>query len=218
MLAMLAEKATPSLGFDTATRITADLARTFRAQGWVWCARYLHRSTAVDGLNSTLSQRELDDILGAGLALMPIQLGNSKLVASEAEGTQKGSSASANARTLGIPAGVTLWCDLEWNGAAPSSDADVLAYLNAWAKPIVEAGYRPGLYVGPNVPLTGEQLFHDLPQFRHYWKAASKVPWVEKRGFQVMQSLRLKTNDVDVDADVIVYDAKGDRPFWVVAG
>ena len=164
----------------------------------------------------TLSKQELADLLAAGLAVIPVQLGDAKLVPSAAEGTNVGRAAAQNAATLGFPQGVTVWCDLEWADEPQGDDQAVVDYANAWAAPVVAAGYDAGLYVGPNVPLTGTQLYA-LPQFSHYWKAASKTPWVATRGFQIIQSLTLTTNGIAIDADVICFDAKGGRPTWYVA-
>lgn len=217
---MLAKKASPALGFDTVATLTSDLARAFAQQGYVWCARYLHRNVAVDGQHGTLSPQELNDILAAGLALIPVQLGSNTLVPSSSEGTTIGQAAAANAKTLEIPGGVTLWCDVEWSPTSiPKSDDAVIAYVEAWADAVLDAGYSAGLYVGPNMPLNGDQLY-SISGITHYWKSAGRVPWVSNRGFQIVQSLYLTdgaSNGISIDADVIAYDAKGDLPVWVSA-
>lgn len=219
---MLAKKASPALGFDTVATLTADLARAFAQQGYVWCARYLHRSVAVDGLHGTLGPQELSDILAAGLALVPVQLGSNSLVPTSSEGTNIGRAAAANAKTLEIPAGVTLWCDVEWAPSSVPTNADsVIAYIQAWAYAVIDAGYSAGLYVGPNMPLNGDQLYK-LGGIKHYWKSAARVPWVSTRGFQIVQSLHFSDcvggHGISIDADVIAYDAKGELPVWVSAG
>lgn len=134
----------------------------------------------------------------AGLAVVPVQLGSN---------------------TLAIPTGVTLWCDIEWvPSAIPTNDDALIAYVEAWADAVIDGGYSAGLYVGPNTPLSGSQLY-SISGIKHYWKSASRVPWVSTRGFQIMQSLYLtdnvSSNGITIDADVIAYDAKGELPVWV---
>lgn len=216
---MPAKTASASLGFDTASLVTASIAAAFREQGWMWCARYLRRDVHVNEVPDTgggavsLSMQELSSLLAAGLAVVPVQFGDAKLVPSASKGTSIGTAAATNAQTLGFPAGVTVWCDLEWGANPPTDTQAVIDYVNAWAVPVAAAGYAPGLYVGPNVPLSGTQLY-SLPKFAHYWKAASHTPWVANRGFQIIQGLTLTTNGISIDSDMICFDAKGDRPIW----
>jgi hypothetical protein len=218
---MPAITASASLGFDTASLVTAATAAAFREQGWIWCARYLRRDVHVNDVPDTsggvvsLSKQELANLLSAGLAVIPVQLGDASLVPSAALGTEVGDAAARNAQTLGFPCGVTVWCDLEWGAAAPPDPQAVLDYLDAWATPVAAAGYGPGLYVGPNVPLSAQQLY-SLPRFANYWKAASHTPWVANRGFQIIQGLTQQTNDIAIDADMICFDAMGSRPTWYV--
>ncbi|MFV8755969.1 glycoside hydrolase domain-containing protein [Nannocystaceae bacterium ST9] len=203
--------------------MTAATAAAFRSQGWVWCARYLRRDVHVNDVPDTgggvvtLSKQELANLLAAGLAVVPVQLGDAKLVPTAAAGNSVGTAAAQNARTLGFPVGVTIWCDLEWAANPPTDTQAVIDYVNAWAAPVVAGGYGAGLYVGPNVPLSGAQLYA-LPKFSHYWKAASVTPWVETRGFQIVQSLTLNANGIAIDADVVCIDGKGGRPTWYVGG
>ena len=124
-----------------------------------------------------------------------------------------GANAAFNARALGAPSSVTLWCDVEWSSAsAPTDPQPVLDYINAWAAQVVAGGYRAGLYVGPNVPVDGKSLYYDLPKITGYWKAASKTSWVAERGFQIIQGLSFTTAEgLDIDPDMAAYDGRGDR-------
>ena len=207
-------RAPAGLGFDTSTVVTEATAHALREQGYRFCARYLHRSAQVDPTpqGGALSVSEAQTILAAGLGLIPVQYGDATLAPSAASGAQVGAAAASNAAGLGFPPGVTVWCDVEWKAeAAPKDSAGTIAYVNAWADAVAAAGYRAGLYVGPNIPLSSTELYRSLPGIRHYWKAASAVPWVETRGFQLVQSLSLTSAGLYLDADVACYDGLGDR-------
>jgi hypothetical protein len=108
------------LGCDTASVVTDEIARALVAQGYRVCARYLHRSKQVDHTpnGSALSVAELQTLLGAGLGVVPVQFGSSSLVPSSSQGQSAGEAAAFNADGLGFPAGVTVWCDIEWRGGA----------------------------------------------------------------------------------------------------
>jgi hypothetical protein len=210
--------ATRCLGFDADTCISAAQAQSFYAAGYRFCARYLARTALpqppVHG-GSNLSVAEAQDLLRAKLALVLVQHADDALVPDASTGALAGEAAAKNAQGLGFPSGMTLWCDLEWASrpSLPAADA-VTDYLNAWAAAVKSGGFVPGLYVGPNQPLSGEQL-HQLPGFAHYWKSASAVPWVAMRGFQMVQGLPVTVQNVEVDPDLIVLDAFGEGFTWL---
>jgi hypothetical protein len=86
-------------------------------------------------------------------------------------GEQDGTNAANNALAVGFPPGVNVWCDLE--GVNSSSTAqDVIDYCNSWYDAFSAAGYAPGLYVGANAVLTGDQLCYDL-LFQHDCQSCS---------------------------------------------
>lgn len=199
-----------ALGFDTNTVLTAETASTLRSQGYVFCMRYVGLQAEGAG---DLSRNEAESILTAGLLLGIVQHAT-KSQLDGSLGTYNGKNAATNAANVGTPAGVTLWCDLE--GTNSTSSENTIAYVNAWASAVTGAGFVPGLYVGPNSGLSASQLYHSLT-IAHYWKAASKVPWVDERGFQMLQGLSVATSaGVQIDPDIACYDAKGDR-FTLVA-
>ncbi|MCA9685183.1 MAG: DUF1906 domain-containing protein [Myxococcales bacterium] len=207
------------LGFDTASYVDLDKAKAMRAAGYAFVARYLRRDQHVNqnpdlsGGAVSLSVLELRQLLAADLQVSLVQFGDGKLVPSAEQGTTVGAAAAANARALGAPSSVTLWCDVEWSsGAAPTEPQPVLDYINAWAAQVVAGGYRAGLYVGPNVPVDGKSLYYDLPKITGYWKAASKTSWVAERGFQIIQGLSFTTAEgLNIDPDMAAYDGRGDR-------
>ncbi len=199
-------------GFDCDALLSADLARQFFSQGYKFCLRYLSRALAAQNL----SVQEATDILNSGLALMPVQHARSPGWSPDASlGQADGQEASANAKAIGFPGGVSLWCDLE--GVHPAAQArDVVDYARAWYHQVHAAGYSPGLYVGAGTFLSGQQLF-DLP-FRHYWRSSSHVPDIPKRGYQLLQlSPSIQLNGISIDLDVPLPDHQGDSARWLQA-
>jgi hypothetical protein len=199
-----------TLGFDTDSVVSLSAATAMVAQGYKFCARYLNRTKQFDQLptSGALSVSEAQALLAAGLALTPVQFGDHALVPSAGLGTSVGEAAAYNAAGLGFPPGVVIWCDIEFS-AKPTSSQATIAYINAWAQAVAEQKYLPGLYVGPNIPLTSDEL-HALPQIASYWKAASAVPWVSVRGFQIIQGLSFEVAGLNIDADMACYDNRND--------
>ena len=132
-------------GFDTDTKLTASSASAFAAAGFRFAIRYLTRDAPE--ADTDLTRSEALDILDAGLALMAVQhVAPSGWVPSASLGAEYGAYAAANARSVGLPYGVSVWLDLE--GVAEGTPTiDVIAYCNAWYDPVAAAGYVPGLYV-----------------------------------------------------------------------
>ena len=80
---------------------------------------------------------------------------------------------------------------------------------------VANAGYLPGVYVGANQPLSGDDLYWRL-RVTNYWKSASTVPDIPYRGYQMVQALAPSPVDgVAVDRDVILADNFGGVPAWL---
>ena len=198
-------------GFDCDTTLSADLARQFFTQGYKFCLRYLSKGQVS---SQDLTLQEATGILSSGLALMPVQHAPKQgWFAHRALGQQHGQEASANAKTIGFPDSVNLWCDLE--GVSSSAQAqDVIDYCEAWHEAVSAAGYIPGLYVGADALLNGRQLY-DLP-FGHYWRSQSRVPDIPHRGYQLIQlGPSVQINGVWVDLDVALNDSQGGAAHWL---
>lgn len=200
-------------GFDCDAVLSAALAQQFFSQGYRFCLRYLAHAQA--SLN--LSTQEATDVLNSGLALMPVQhVRAAGWSPDQALGQQDGQAVALTAQTIGFPAGVNLWCDLE-EVSVGTKPQDVIAYCKAWHLAVSAAGYSPGLYVGAGTLLTGQQLF-DLP-FQHYWRSSSSVPDLPSRGYQLIQfSPTIQLNGISVDLDVALPDSRGDSARWMRAG
>jgi hypothetical protein len=203
-------------GFDADEKITPQAAAAFYAYGYRFCLRYVGRvrSNAKD-----LKRAEAEGLLAAGLGLMPVQH-----VASETawtptpeKGVSYGAFAAAEAARIGIPPGVTIWCDLE--GVKVGTDpAEVIEYCNEWHSAVAGAAFVPGLYVGWRAGLNATQLYHDL-RFTHYWAAynlnADRAP--ATRGVQMRQAVRKAADKVPgynflFQTDRVLADALGGRP------
>lgn len=168
----------------------------------------------------SVTSAEIDQILAAGLAFMPVTFGmkhGTPLTA--ALGSTYGANTVRQAQAVGIPQGCTVWLDLEDCTGAP---ADVEAFVNSWCAPVKAAGFVPGLYVGAGDVLSGTELYA-LAVVR-YWQSLSKE--VDSRGqiaepscgWSMIQLFDSQTREgVFVDVDVVQKDYKGRVPSWVVA-
>jgi hypothetical protein len=210
------EPAPPGVhGFDTNTVLTQDTADAFRQQGFQFCLRYLSRSTP--GAGGDLSRTEAEAILAGGLALMAVQhVLKRGWVPSQSLGEQYGAAAVSNGQAAGLPPGITLWLDLEGIRSGVQ-DQDVIAYCNSWFDAVAAVGYQPGVYVGSECVLTGEQLFWRL-RTTHYWRSGSQVPEIPQRGYQLIQRITSGpdlVNQIEVDRDLTVTDDLGGTVTWL---
>ncbi|MFL5523093.1 MAG: glycoside hydrolase domain-containing protein [Gemmatimonadaceae bacterium] len=203
-------------GFDTAERVTPSVAAAFRRAGYRFCIRYVRRDKPH---TSALSAGEARSLLNAGIGLMLVQYveSDTSWIPSGVKGAKNGAVAASEAESLGVPWGVTVWCDLE--GVAPgTSSRKVIDYCNRWHSAVTGAGYVAGLYVGYHAGLTATQLYRAL-RFTHYWSAynlnADQFPAV--RGVQMRQSVPTRSElasgaGLAFQVDKIRADRLGGRP------
>jgi hypothetical protein len=206
------ESATPSVpGFDSDTVISAQCAQQCFALGYKFCFRYLSLGPQGTG---DLDSQEAINILNAGLALMPVQhVRTSGWSPNQSLGQEDGLNAATNAKGIGFPAGINVWCDLEGVNRSVQPQ-DVIEYCEAWHQVVNSAGYVPGLYVGAGAILTGQQLF-DL-SFQHYWRSQSNVPDIPSRSYQIVQLLpSVAVNGIGVDVDITQKDKLGGQAQWL---
>lgn len=203
-------------GFDTAETVTQSAAAAFRRHGYRFCVRYVRRDKPHA---SALSPKEAKYLIAAGIGLMLVQYVESDTawIPSAVKGTKNGEIAASESEKLGVPWGVTVWCDLE--GVRPGTPAQkVVDYCNRWHAAVSSAGYVPGVYVGYRAGLSRMQLYRSL-RFTHYWGAynlnLNQYPAV--RGLQMKQSVRRQRDAVpnagiSYQVDKISADALGGRP------
>ena len=200
------------VGFDTIAKLTGPTAQGLVSAGLSFAGRYVALGMPGPG---DLDASELEEITDAGLGVMAIQYARIRGWSAE----------SGRAAARPPPATRSAWayrprdgrCDLE--GRISGAEA-AISYLASWHAAATEAGLsEPGLYVGAGVPLTSDQLFHDLP-FRRYWRSLSQVPNVDVRGYQLLQLFPddVTVAGVRVDLDVVQSDYLQNRPVWVVRG
>jgi len=201
-------------GFDVDQRVGPQAAKALAANGYSFAVRYLPRVT--QGMND-LTATEVCQLLAGGLAVMAVQHVESETswVPSAEKGEAYGSGAARAAKAVGLPAGVTVWLDLE--GVAEGTDAAVVvAYCQAWYAMVADAGYEPGLYFGWHAGLTGEQLYHAL-SFARFWAAynADGDQYPTPRGACMRQRLAEKgefTGYLELDVNTVQADALGGLP------
>ena len=206
------ERAPPGAkGFDINSPLTAASAKSYVKQGFVFCVRYIRRDPVSA---NDLTRTEVETILSAGLALMAVQhVTPHPWVASESLGTTYGENAAAAASAAGLPPGMNIWLDLE-DVRADTPASDVIAYCNAWFAAAEAKGYVPGVYVGSNTQLSGDDLYWRL-KTKHYWKSGSTVPPIPERGYQMIQHIPAGPDtDTSIDLDVTRNDAFGDAVLW----
>jgi hypothetical protein len=208
-------------GFDCNFSLTRPQARAFKNFGYTFACRYLRRGELHP---YDLSTAEVENILGEGLALVPVQHVESarSWVPSDEKGRRYGAAAVEHARQLGLPSGSQLWCDLE--GVAEDTDhASVISYCNEWHDAVCMAGFQAGLYVGWHCGLTPDELYSRL-RFNAYWAAynLNMDEWPSKRGVQMRQWVK-KDRDVpngitfSFDVNTIRIDKLGGVPQFVTA-
>src|ERR1041385_4194913 len=152
-------------GFDTADTISAAAALAFRRHGYRYAVRYVRRDKPHA---SALKIAEAKALLDVGIGIMIVQYVESETAwtPSAGKGATNGGVAASECEKLGVPWGVTVWCDLE--GVAPRTPGQrVIDYCNAWHTAVSRAGYVPGVYVGYRAGLTPSQLYRAL-KFTHY--------------------------------------------------
>lgn len=201
-------------GFDCNTRLNAASVKKLKDAGFAYAIRYVARKSKVGDSDLTIAEAEA--ILDGGLALMPVQhVAKAGWKPSKDKGEAYGASAVKHVNDIGFPEGVNVWLDLEGVSSTASSD-DIIQYCNSWFKVVEDAGYVPGVYVGANSGLSGDQLYWQL-RTKHYWKSGSIVPEIPQRGYCMIQ--RIKQNDkvggVEIDRNLTQADGFGNTPFWL---
>jgi hypothetical protein len=155
---------------------------------------------------------EMSAALNAGLGVMGVTLA----------GACDGQESAREAQKLGLPAGVTLFLDLEGMKAFHADPVALRSTLDGWARAVVAAGYVAGLYVAPPQPLTSDELY-EMP-FTRYWKGGGSIrdrydALAEPRcGWCCVQGYpSVDRGGVLVDANLVTEDFYGRLPTWVRA-
>jgi hypothetical protein len=196
--------------------VSASAAAAFHRSGYRFAVRYVRRDKPHASALSASEARSLLD-LGIGLMLVQYVESDTSWIPSGTKGTTNGGVAAGEAENLGVPWGVTVWCDLE--GVAPGTPSQkVIDYCNRWHIAVTSAGYVGGLYVGYDCGLTPTQLYRAL-RFTHYWSAYNlntdqypAVRGVQMRQFRAATSDFVPGQSTDFQVDRVSADKLGGRP------
>jgi Domain of unknown function (DUF1906) len=198
--------------FDSDSALSDAAAAAFAARQFAGPARYL---SLQDGQKpGDLSAAEAGIIHRAGMAIVPVQhVMRPGWNPTPALGTLYGTRAAANAASIGVPPGVTIWLDME--GCDIPGDGMFVRYCNSWASPVRALGYEPGIYVGYGCGMSSFDLYYHLT-FKRYWRSGShSVPNVDVRGYTIQQTIGGETlAGVEFDRDVVSADAMGETFTW----
>jgi hypothetical protein len=180
------------------------------------------KATGVDcfiGYLGAMNATRLGYVLDAGLAFMPVTFAG--------EYNDGGEDECAQLKALGIPAGATVWLDLEGIHAYRMDPITLSAKINSWATAIQAGGWMPGLYVGAPQPLTSKELY--ALKVVRYWlgighcvdrtgdDAYPKCGWVLRQDWHnAGNGMLWKNTGVLVDTNSIQCDHFGRLPSWVV--
>lgn len=170
------------------------------------------------GYLGAMNPARLGYILDAGLAFMPVTFAG--------EYEDGAADEVAQLKALDVPAGVTVWLDLEGLKAF-RSDVTLLANkINTWAAAIVAGGWVAGLYVGAPQPFTGPELYR-LGVTR-YWlgqgrcmgrdglDAYPKCGWCMRQDWHnTGTGFMWKSTGILVDTNAVQADHFGRLPTWL---
>jgi hypothetical protein len=202
-------------GFDCNTPLDRATAEKFRASGFAFAVRYVSRAKIQPPHDLTAGEAEA--ILATGLTLMPVQhVAPAGWSPDEALGRRNGATAARHVATIGFAPGVNVWLDLE--GVREGIPAgNTIAYCNAWFAEIREAGFTPGLYVGPAAGLGARDLATKLDT-RHLWRSGHDVPDLPGRGYQMLQTIpppdQATMHGIAIDWNLTRDDALGGAVMW----
>lgn len=166
------------------------------------------------GYLGAITPARLAFILAAGLAFMPVTFGGAYENGPLDE--------IAELKALAIPAGTSVWLDMEGLKAFHTDPATLISMIDAWADGIAAAGWMPCLYLGNPQPLTSAEL-HALHVVR-YWKGQGRT--VDRNGplslaepyngWCITQMWPSVSWGPWVDLNMVGADYKSRLPAWVV--
>ncbi len=175
---------------DAPFRISVKLARwmqsTLQVQGFIRCMP--HAGGWRPGWLDVLTNTELCELTDAGLGVGTYQIFRGWRQITAEHGRASGEALVEHAKSIGLPDGVTAWCDCE----SFRSNADTLGYIDTWRKRAAFITDTRGTYNGSNFLLPdmkakpdpreqGEALWR-LKGINRYWYSMSQVYNASVRG------------------------------------
>jgi hypothetical protein len=162
------------------------------------------------GYLGAINAARLGYLLDAGIAFMAVTFG----------GRFDGDAAVAQCHALNLPAGVTVWLDVEGQGAFNTPVGELANKINAWADKVAAAGYIPGLYVGVPQPLSSAQLW--ALHVQRYWRGQGSIrdhanQLAEPTGGWCMTQMwpSAQCGGTLVDFNIVGADYRGRVPAWL---
>lgn len=209
----IVEPVPDALVFDTEFPCSLATLLALKAVGFRGGVRTVTAETAAHPTDVTA--REVADFMAAGLGLMLYQRPREPgWLPSMALGRADAAVFVAKANRAGYLPGGSAWDDLEGIGGNASA---TIGYANEKAVDLRTAKFAPGDYVGFDVPLTGDELYHALV-VPCYWRSLSDVPDVAKRGYAMVQiAENAQVAGTVVDVNLVRADKLGGRPSWMRA-
>jgi hypothetical protein len=206
------------IGFDTTERLNPVTAKQYFNRGYRFCVRYVGRGDGKSKFDD-LMEAEAQAIVDSGMALMAVQHPLAEgWSPTQSLGQSFGSAAAKLAGDAGLPAGTSIWLDLE-GVKAGTTDTAVIDYCNAWFAEVAAVGYSTGVYIGAAPGITPDQMYWNL-KTTSYWKGGSSeksgVPAdIPHRGYQLTQHIQNPGKPNEFDSNVTKIDAFGSGVMWV---
>jgi len=205
---MVVKQAIPGKAFDVDQQLSGSEAAAFVKAGYLSVGRYIPRTPAL--AKGNLTALEIEVLLTAGLSIFCVQhVAEDNWMPSAALGTQYGQYGATYAKAIGLPAGVSIFLDLEMVNTGATVE-QITDYCNEWFNEIQLEGYTAGLYVGWQTGLSSQQLY-DLP-FKSYWRGYNADIAVATRGYQILQAPAKNLNGISFDPNEIWTDKLGGLP------
>ncbi len=174
-------------------------------------------AVALVGYLGAITKTRVAAVLAAGMGFMPVTFAG--------EYTDGPQDELLQLAEIGVPKGVTVWLDMEGLTAFHTDPKLLIAKVEAWAAPIVSAGYIAGLYVGVPQPLTSGELYA-LRGITRYWRGQGRVvdrnnDLAEPCGCgwcmtQMFPSFNMGSPATWVDANIVGQDYRGRLPTMMV--
>jgi len=174
------------------------------------------RVDGIAGYLGAMTPARLEDVLSEGLGFMPVTFAG--------EYNDGPNDEVAQLQALGIPAGTSVWLDLEGMKAFKTDPIVLAARIDAWATTIEAHGWIPMLYVGVPQPLTSDELWR--LKVRGYWRGQGSIrdrynALAEPTGCGWMMTQMYPSHmrgSTWVDVNMVGQDYRGRVPMWLRRG
>jgi len=155
-------------GIDCDRQLLPGAISRLVSDGFEFAMRYLSRAALANP--NDLRGIEAETIRRMGMAVgfvqhVPPHVWYPNEITARADGV----AAVRQLRAIGVPAGKTVWFDLESVDASADHNR-LVTHINTWDEVVSDSGYQTGAYVGAGCLLLPKALYYDLAVTR-YWSA-----------------------------------------------